>query len=414
MPARLITMKTTVIILLILIAVVGGVGLYLLFSTPATSAGLKFPLTAAQQSFVGQVPATAEAFAFVPDVATLQATMRANPITREALQSWETKQRLPAPWMLGGADLLAWRGEGGNRYLLRLDPLRAMVVRLSLMIGGDMGGTVLINASSEPPIDPGELSTIFGLAARLPAGQAWIVQRRSSRGAFPPMARPAVTSLTLTAAQIDLVSRAALEGSHDDRQLPAASRYAQGAMLSVTFATVPRMVEDLNRLFGARVSSLLENGGSIAIYDVDSRKLLPRPLGVISVPADDARRASLASLTGALSGGRAIGIEAKTAEKDGQLLLSFDRSLDVYQKDAFATGPWPVGRWSIHADPVRLVPVLEQLNGNVGLRIASPRLFRSARDLNRWIGVLGSASAIDATDLEDPSGEELRVRITSK
>ena len=407
-------MKTILIVVLVLLAVAGGVGFYFVASTPATNAGVQFPLKPAQQSFVAEVPASAEAFAFVPAAATLEATMRANTITRDALESWKTKQKLPAPWMIGGADLLVWRAEGVNRYLLRLDPLRATLVRLSMMVGGNREGTLLINETGEPPIDGTELATILGLAANLPPGQALIVQRRSSRGAFPPLARPAVTSLHLTATQIDLVSRAPADGPLDARQLSSPSRYPQGALLTATFATVPRMVEDLNRLFGTRVSSLLENGGSIAIYDVDSRKFIPRPLGVISVPADPSRRAALASLMGALSSGRSVGVDAKTAEKDGELLLSFDRSLDTYQKDGFAAGPWPAGRWSVHADPVRLVPALEQMSGSVGLRIASPRLSRSARDLHRWIEVLRGASAIDATDLQDPAGEELRVRITSK
>ena len=407
-------MKTLLIVVVVLVLVVGAAGLYLAMSTPSTSAGLQFPLTADQQAFVAQVPATAESFAFVPAAGTLEATMRSNPVTREALESWKRKQKLPSPWMIGGADLLAWRAGGVNRYLLRLDPVRALLVRLSMMVGGDMGGTVLINASSEPAIDSSDLGTILELVKKLPPGRALIVQRQSSRGAFPPIARPAVTSLQLTATQIDLISRSPLDGALDARQLSTPWRYPQGALLAASFATVPRMVEDLNRLFGTRVSSLLENGGSLSIYDVDSRKLLPRPLGVIAVPADDARRAALASLTGALSSGRSLGVNASTAEKDGQLLLSFDRSLDAYQKDAFSSGPWPTGRWSLHADPVRLVPALEALSGSVGLRIASPRLYRSAKDLDRWIGILRGASAIDATDLQDASGEELRVRITSK
>lgn len=407
-------MKTAVIIGVVFLVVIGGAGLYLVTSTPASTREVQFPLTAEQQSFVAQVPGNADAFAYVPAVATMEATLRSNPITRDALESWKTKQSLPAPWMVGGAELLAWRVEGVNHYLLRLDPLRATLVRLSLMMGGEQERNVLINASDEATIDRRELETILALAEKLPHGHALVVQRTSSRGAFPPISRPAVTSLSVTPARIDLVSRAALGGAPDAHQDAAVWRYPQGSLLAASFATAPRLVEDLNRLFGTRVSSLLENGGSLSIYDIDSGKLLPRPLGVIAVPADDSRRAALASLTGSLSAGRAFGVNASTAERDGQLLLSFDRSLNDYQKDIFVSAPWPTGKWSIHADPMRLVPALESLNGNVGLRIASPRLYRSAKDLSHWIGILRGASSVDATDLEDRGGEELRVRITSK
>lgn len=407
-------MKTFLILVVVLLVAAGGMALYLVASTPSSSSGVQFPLSSAQQAFLAKVPATAESFAFVPGVGSLEATLRSNPITRHALESWQARQKLPSPWMIGGADLLAWRADGVNHYLFRLDPLRAMVVRLAGSIGGDRGGQIFINEVSEPPIDPGELAGILALAAKLPHGQALVVQRESGRGAYPPIARPAVTSVDVTATQIDLVSRAALDGSSDSRQLQTPLRFPQGAMLTSSFATMPRLAEDLNRMFGTRVSGLFDQGGSLAFYDVDSRKLLPRPLGVIAVPADDARRAALASLTGAVSGGRSIGVNARTAEKDGQLLLSFDDSLETYQKDAFGAGPWPVGRWAVHADPSRLVPALQQMSGSVGLRIAAPRVFRSARDLNRWIEALQGASSIDAADSADPAAEELRVRITSK
>ena len=53
------------------------------------------------------------------------------------------------------------------------------------------------------------------------------------------------------------------------------------------------MVDDLNRVMGAKVAPLLRNGGALALYDVEVGKLMPRPIGVVAVPAD--RRAEFAS-----------------------------------------------------------------------------------------------------------------------
>jgi hypothetical protein len=48
------------------------------------------------------------------------------------------------------------------------------------------------------------------------------------------------------------------------------------------------------------------------------------------------------------------------------------------------------------------------------LRIASPRLFRAARDLNGWIAPLQRAKRIEATDSVQTGLEQLRVHLTAK
>jgi hypothetical protein len=199
-----------------------------------------------------------------------------------------------------------------------------------------------------------------------------------------------------------------------DRLKPVSTGAPRGALLSATFTEAPKVVDDLNRLFGTKVSPLLENGGAIAIYDVDARKLLPRPLGVIAVPADDARRAAFQEIVDRAKVAEAVGVRARTGEKDGQLLLSFDDSIDTYLKDAFEPARWPAGRWAVRMDAQRMAPVVRQLSESIGLRVAAPRLFRSARDLNRWIGGLERASTIEAADSDEGASEVLKVRITAK
>jgi hypothetical protein len=408
-------MRKLFIILAVVAALIAGVLIYLAATTPKTSAGVRFPLTPAQRALLASVPQSAESFALIPTAAALDGKMRANPIMAQALDRWEHSQSLPSPWMVGGADLLAWRDATTTRYLIRLDPVRATLVRAYLMLGGDLGDTLLINAPAAQPIDGNALDQILKLAEKLPPGDVFVVQRSGSRGAFPPIGRPAVTSLSVTSDEILLTSRAAREETDEASvQMASPARFARGALLSATFATMPRIVEDLNRVFGTRVSSLLENGGSMTIYDIDTHKFLPRPLGVIALPDDPVRRAAFEDFVARVRQGESLGIHIQTAEQNGSLLLSFDNSLDTYSKDTFEPSRWPAGKWALRADPKRLVPILGRLNDSIGLRIAAGRVYRSARDLNRWIEALGEATSIEAAGSDDGPSEELKVRIGAK
>ena len=66
------------------------------------------------------------------------------------------------------------------------------------------------------------------------------------------------------------------------------------------------------------------------------------------------------------------------------------------------------------ARAMRPRPLLEKLGDNTGLRLAAPRIYRSARDLKRWIGALANADSIEASQSTTATTEELRVRIASK
>lgn len=396
-------MRTFITLVVIIVVVVGGVGLYLHLTTPHETAGVRFPLTSAERSMIASAPASAESFVYVPRAAALQSKLEGNLITRDVMAEWTSSRTMPRRWMLGNADLLAWQTGKTTRYLLHLDPIRAVLVRIYLMANGDNGGTILINAPTELPIAAADVATIESLAAKLPAGDALVVQRSSSRGAFPPIARPAVSSVGITEMEINITSRA--KGSPGSAGVPLNARFARGAILSASFASAPALFNDLNRLFGSKVSDIVKDGGSISIYDVDTRKLLPRPLGVITLPAVGDRRPAAGLL--AKAGGR-------TAEKDGELVIAFDDSIDTYTKDAIDASAIPGGRWAARIDAQRMAPILDDLREHVGLRIASPRLFRAARDLERWTASLRKAKTIEASDSTDGSEDELKVRITAK
>lgn len=408
-------MRKLTIIAAVVLALVAAVIVYLVVTTPKTSAGIRFPLTGAQRDLVASVPESAQSFALIPTAAALDSKLRANPVTAGAVENWEKMHSLPSPWMVGRADLLAWRDASTTRYLIRLDPIRAFVVRTYMMLGGDIGETLLINAPSTQPINSADLAQILSLSEKLPPGDAFVVQRRGSRGAFPPIARPAVTSLSVTPDDILFTSRAQRDAEEPiAAQSTQPAQFPHNALITATFATMPRVVEDLNRVFGTRVSSLVENGGSIAVYDIDTHKFLPRPMGVIAVPDDPPRRAAFDEFVAKVKQGESLGIHIQTAEHGGALLLSFDDSINPYINDAMEPGRWPAGKWAVRADPRRLVPILSRLGDSIGLRIAAPRFYRSARDLGHWIEALQGATVLEAADSEDGSAEELKVRISAK
>jgi hypothetical protein len=63
---------------------------------------------------------------------------------------------------------------------------------------------------------------------------------------------------------------------------------------------------------------------------------------------------------------------------------------------------------------VPLIPVLRKAGDNAGLRFATPRIHRAARDLRRWIDALSQAQAVEAADSVGGGVEELRVRVAAK
>jgi hypothetical protein len=420
-------------LVLVIAIIIAAVAAALLFTTPSQGPGVRFPLTQDERTLLSFVPSSADSFAIVPTAAATFAKLDANPVTRGPLDEWRSKHSMPRPWMLGGADLVAWKAEGRTSYAVRLDPLRASLVRVFLLIAGDSESShsFRINETAEQPMTAEDVSVIAGLTTGLPPGDILVVQREGGRAAFPPIARPAVSSMAISRDQIDVVSHAAFEdryAGHNDAatmppnapassSMPPAPRFARGAMMSMWFSEAPRAVDDLNRLFGAKVSSLVSEGGEVVLYDIESGKLLPRPRGVFVVPADEARRDAVHHLESLAPTEvrEALGFHIDTAERGSELIVAFDRtSVPQYLKDAFAPFTWPASRWAARVDAQHLVPVLEQLDGNLGLRIAAPRLYRSARDLERWIAALREAQSIEAADSVSGSTEELRVRIEAK
>ena len=405
-------MRTFLGFLIVIIVLLGAMALYLVLTTPDEAAPIRFPLTASQRALLARVPASAGEFAYIPTAALLHRKLTANPVTRDAVERWTAEQDFPRPWLLGGADAVVWRNDKRVSYAIRLDPFRAFLVRLWLMsstnAAGVWDGTVFIIGRGGVPLDARVLDTLLATANGLPEGEVFVVQRHRARGMYPPIGRPAVTSIRVTPAELVFTSRAVADPTATQVQ-PILARHPRGALLSATFARPPQILGDAERLLGTNLSALLGNGGSIALYDIDAGTFLPRPKGVISVPATDAARVAMQDIASAAQ------LVGETRDTGRELLVSFDReSMPLYIKDVFEPAKWPATVWSLRLDAQRITPILEKLGDNRGLRLVAPRLHRSARDLRRWIGALRQAQSIEATDSVSGGFEELRVRIASK
>ena len=439
-------MRKLILILIVLVALVGAAVVYLVVTTPTSAESIRFPIAASHRDLLARVPASAEAYALVPSAALLHGKLLANPVTRDPVLQWTNEHELPRPWMLGAADVAIWKNGKVTSYAVRFDRFRAMFVRAWLLISSNAharweGSTLIMHpaddaaAAAAPSPD---LDDMLRLAAGLPECDLFLVQRKGGRGAYPPIGRPSVTSVRVTASDILLVSRAATDDISPQREIRPS--FPRGAMLAAAFATPPRVLGDLNRLLGARIDALVDEGGAVALYDVDGGTFLPRPKGVLVIRADDHAREQLEDAKDV------IALVGETREHGEHILVSFDRSsMGLYIKDVMEAGSWPATRWALRLDPKRLVPVLRKAGDSPGLRFASPRLHRAARDLRRWMDALQNAETVEAALIvvprsssgssgflggeagsstprnaealrgtEEPQIEELRVRVSSK
>jgi hypothetical protein len=406
-------MRKLIFTLIVLLALIGGAAVYLVATTPQRADPIRFPLSASHRQLLARVPASAETFALVESAALLHGKLLGNPVTQASVLQWTSEHELPRPWMLGGADLVVWKSGKTTSYALRLDRFRAFFVRAWLLVSSNAdahweGATLVMHDAAATPVTPSpDLDSLLRLAAGLPESDVFVVQRQGARGAFPPIGRPAVTAVRVSASEVVLVSRAATSDVAEQTEIRP--RFPRGAMLAAAFAAPPRILGDLDHLLGTRIDELLGEGGSIALYDVDSGTFLPRPKGVLAMPATERARQQMKDVESVTA------LVGETRDTGDQLLVSFDRdSMALYIKDEMVPATWPATLWALRLDPKRLVPVLRRAGDSTGLRFAAPRLHRGARDLRRWMDALQQAESVEAADSVVGGVEELRVRIATK
>jgi hypothetical protein len=401
--------KFLVVVLVILLAAI-GLAFYFKATTPRTGGGVRVPLTPAQHELLASIPASADTFALVPAAGMVRAKLAANPITRKALEDLAENEQVPSAWMLGGGDLAVWHSGSQTSFTAHLDPLRAAIVRIYVMFGG----RDILNPAAGEPLGSQRLDQLLAAGNGLEPGDALVVQQDRSRGTFPPIGRPAVTMVKIGADDITLHSVAPWSDARPRASSAAEvgrgfTRFPKNALASATFTEPPRIVGDLDRLFLMRLSHLLDNGGSIVIYDVNAGTLLPRPDGVIIARDTPENRQTIEKISDAV---KTFG---EISEAGGEIHVALDHdSPKKLAADTFIEAQWPSNDWSVRIDPRRAAPILDRLSDNAGFRLAASRLYRSSRDLQRWIGYLSQAESIEAAHSIAGATEELRVRVASK
>ena len=206
-------MRKFAIVVIVIVLIAGAIALFLTATTPKTSQGVRFPLTATQRDLLASVPATADTFALFPAAAVVRAKLLANPITRGPILDWAENAQIPRSWMIGDADLVIWRGAKQTSYAIHLDPLRATVVRIYLMMGSGIdgrvtSGTFLINAGAGQPLGLARVDQLLAAAKNLGPADAIVIQQGS--GSFPPIGRPSVTAVEIGRDDVNLVSESPL------------------------------------------------------------------------------------------------------------------------------------------------------------------------------------------------------------
>jgi hypothetical protein len=402
--------RALLFVLAVALIAIAGVAIFLYVSTPREPLALTLPLADDHRRLLARVPAGADAFALIPRAAALEARLRENPATAQALEEWTRDRQLPSPWMLGRADLVVWHSDEGTTFAFHLDPFRALLLRTSTWFGGPAlnvdGSTVLIGpAAGQDALADHVPDLHLGLGHGL-SGHAVVVQRRGG-AMFPPIARPAVSTVTVTRREVNIVSRSGR--SSPGPQPPVTPNLPLGGLISAWFSEPTRVVTALDRIVPGDVVSILSSGGSVVLYDVEGRRLLPRPRGVFITPDNPQTRAAAARLETVAE------IVGGVERRDGQILIALDRqSLPAYATEDFEASPFPSNLWAVRIDPGRMLPVVEDLADHRGLRFAAPELSRSAGRLRDWISRLSGAKRIDAAALATAGGEELRVRVTAK
>src|SRR5947209_4192821 len=136
------------------------------------------------------------------------------------------------------------------------------------------------------PLSPAQRALLANVPATaesfalIPNAAALVAQREDSRGAYPPIGRPSVSTVAISPASIDITSVAPpiLPASQPTPAgLPAIHKFARNAILTANFTTAPRLIEEANRLLGTKASILLRDGGAVVLYAAACARCLTPP-----------------------------------------------------------------------------------------------------------------------------------------
>lgn len=418
---------TLLILLILLVLLVGWIVAPMLVPPAMVQLGSSSELA----GMMLRAPAEAEN---VIAVATFgPAWHRYSPLLAPLIQSADAEALDRAAWLAGRSRVVAWTRGGDWGAVARPDPLRRLLARILAAAGSApirVEGDEVLFGTVDDPVDAGATDA---LSAGL-EGHAFILHRKD--GGYPPIGRPALSAIEFEDGDLRVTTRG--PSSSEVTAEMSGVFLPQSAPISLRFARPPKAVLTLEQAFPVDLRAILEQGGMVALYGVETRGLLPRPLLVFSVPADDARAASIieridrATTQGAIGlllGMRAqqartlagtelvrregVGLTIEYARRPGEFLLAFDKtSLSRLLEDESVPLEPGAAAWSMRARPRDLLPILDQIRSNTAIRLLAEDFAREAGDLARLFRSIPRAEEVEAR--LEPAGDGMMIRAAVK
>ena len=415
------------IILLLLVLLVGWI------VAPMLIPPAMVPLDSSPElaSMMLRAPAEAET---VIAVATFgPAWHRYSPLLAPLIQSADAEALDRAAWLAGRSRVVAWTRGGYWGAVARPDPLRRALARILAAAGSApirVEGDEVLFGTVGDPLGAAEVQQLSeGLQ-----GHAFILHRK--KGGYPPIGRPALSAIEFDDGDLRVVTRAS--SSPEVTAEMGGAFLPRSAPISVRFAKAPKAVLTLEQAFPVDLEAILEQGGMVALYGVETRGLLPRPQLVFSVPADDERaegiiqridRATTQGAIGLLLGMReqearsvagtelfrreGVGLTIEFARRPGEFLLAFDRtSLTRLLEDESVPIPPGPAAWAMRARPRDLLPILDEVRSNTAIRLLAEDFATEAGDLAQAFRSIPRADEVEAR--LEPAGTGMVIRAAVK
>ncbi|HUP63907.1 MAG TPA: hypothetical protein VM557_01330 [Thermoanaerobaculia bacterium] len=367
--------------------------------------------------FIGSAPIDTEEIILVPSFSS--AWRAYGPLLERRLGEGEG---LPAAaaWLIGASPTAIWTRPDSWGGATRPDPIRRFLIPflaarfLDLRVERE-GDIILFNPNDEPTI--GEIPRDC-LSER--SGSAFVI--RLAEGGFPPIPRPAFTAISFDGDRLKIASCA-----RGHEPLPTTSltgvEMPSDALIAIRFAEPPPAIESIEKAVPIDLTRYLADGGSVALYGIETGGLVPRPSIVFGIRADDDRAAGImaeldrATTRGAMKlllgmgedrtrvvGGvtvtrrEGIGLTIEFARRGDELLIAFDgRSLEKLLSGGFVPTEDGEVSWHLRARPDQLLPVLDDLGSNPALRLFAEDFSRETRKLAAEIRALPPARLLVAT-----------------
>lgn len=412
-------MPKSLLFLILLLLLVAAPVIYIAATTPLGLEELQLGRSSRAEALLRLVPSDAADVAFLPRAGAAVRAIQNHAALRNAFGDDALSSPF-LPFLLGRSDVVVWRGAEARGAVARLDPVRAMLLRVYMMRGGDglsvasSGGVTIVTSGTAAAPDASRAAEWIALAPFL-RGHVFVISTASSRLGFPPIARPSLTAMMLDGRSIRTRSHAA------HRDAPPAGdlsrfRLPSAARIAASVNECPGALKSIRRLIPFDVCRVFAHGGLVAIYGVDTGRLIPRLQGLLVVPASSVP-ADLLAATAAPEERRRVGdVEIlrkrlsgatfEIARRGDDLLIGLDKTgIESYLADTLLDPPAKSGnaQWVVRVRPDELNRVLTAIEKRKELSLLAPEVGRTVRDLRDATAVIaGASSAVSVRTTEGP------------